>query len=341
MEKEQYKNYQSYQLNDFLLDENFQRWVQGEKNSFWDHFAEVFPNKENTIKEAYRIVGALSIPEKPLSAKEKERQLAAIYDRLEQRNPKQKNKLIFFTGKWRYAAAVSAVVMFTGLLYYLFLLRPFQYYETTYQQTETFSLDDGTEVSLNANSSLKVYRDLQDKSVREVWLEGEAYFKVTKLSLGKDTSTFVVHTPNLDVQVLGTQFNVRSRDGNTRVLLEEGSVKVENASTQENLLMIPGETVELNDSGGKIKKEVLIDKKELAWQKNFFVFDNEKLSIVAKEIQQYYGIQVTFEDPAMEDYIFTAEVSRTNLPLLQTLIEEAFTLEVKREGNTILLQRKE
>jgi transmembrane sensor len=341
MDKEQYDNYRSYQLNDFVLDENFQRWAQGEENPFWEHFVNVFPEKENALKEACMMVTLLSVPETPLSAEEKERQLAAIYYRVEQRNPKPNNKTVFLPGKWRYAAAISALVMLSGLLYYFFLYTPFQHYETAYQQTETFLLEDGTEVRLNANSSLKVYRDIQSQDVREVWLEGEAYFKVSKIRHEDEASTFVVHTSHLDVQVLGTHFNVRSRGGKTRVLLEEGSVKVANVSTQENLLMAPGEAVEFNTAEGKIKKEQTADAKELAWQENFFVFENEKLAVVAEEIQQYYGIQLKFEDPAMEEYIFTAEVSRDNLPLLQTLIEGAFALEIERESNTMLLRRKQ
>lgn len=338
MEKKQYENYRSYQLNDFVLDESFQRWVQGEHNPFWDHFAEEFPEKESIIKEACTISGVLSVPEKPLSAQEKERQLLAIYNKVEQRKPK--NKQILFAGKWRYAAAISAFVLLGGLLYYFFFVTPFQYYQTAYQQTKTFVLEDGTEVRLNANSSLKVYRDLQSQAIREVWLEGEAYFKVNKIKHEDEASTFVVHTMNLDVQVLGTHFNVRSRGGNTRVLLEEGSVKVANVNTEENLLMTPGEAVEFDPSEGKIIKEQAADAKELAWQENYFVFENEKLSAVAEEIQQYYGIRLSFEDPEMEKYIFTAEVSRDNLPLLQTLIEGAFALEIERKGNSMLLRKK-
>lgn len=340
MKKDSYKNYQSYQLIDFVLDESFQRWIQGEKNPFWDQFAEILPEKKNILEEARIMVETLSTPEKPLATQEKERQLAAIYGKVAQRESKHHHQPTFWTTKWQYAATIAAFAVISGLLYYFFLFTPFQYYKTAYRQTKTFLLEDGTEVKLNANSSLKVYQDMHTKDIREVWLEGEAYFKVTKIRHEDDASTFVVHTPNLDVQVLGTHFNVRSRKGNTRVLLEEGSVKVANVNTHENLLMTPGEAVELNAYESKIRIEQAIYMKELAWQENFFVFENEKLSVVAEEVQQYYGIQMQFEDPAMAAYIFTATVPRDNLPLLETLIAEAFTLNIERDGNHMLLQKK-
>ncbi|WKN30360.1 FecR domain-containing protein [Porifericola rhodea] len=338
MDKEQYENYQSYQLNDFILDESFQQWAQGYASPFWDHFVEAFPEKENAIKEAKLLVSVLSVPETPLSWQKKEQQLNAIYSKVEARQ--KKGKTIKMPTRWAYAAAVSALLVLSVSVYYFFYIMPFQYYETAYQQNETFVLDDGTEVVLNANSELKVSRDLETKEVREVWLEGEAYFKVTKIKQEGESSSFVVHTPNLDVQVLGTHFNVRSRDGNTRVLLEEGSVKIASVETNEDILMIPGEAVEFNVEEGQIRKEIVSEPKELAWQQNFFVFENQTLGKVAEEIYQYYGIELVFEDEAMRDYIFTAEVSRDNLQLLKTLMEEAFQIDIEPDGHQLIIKRK-
>ncbi|MDF9796608.1 transmembrane sensor [Catalinimonas alkaloidigena] len=332
------ENYETYQLSDFILDESFQAWVQGKHDPFWDHFLDEYPEKNNVFKEARLMVEALSVSEQKLSVTEKENYLAAIYLKAEQRE-KSRDKSPYLLPYWKYAASLTALILLSGLVYYFFLSTSFQYYETAYQETQRFQLADGTEVVLNANSTLKVLPDLQDKDVREVWLDGEAFFKVNQLMQEGDSSTFVVHTPNLDVQVLGTHFNVKSRDGNTRVMLEEGSVKVANVNTRENLLMSPGEAIELNEREGKIKKELAKESKELAWQHNYFIFENESLADVAAEIYQYYGIQVRFEEAEMRDYIFTAEVSRENLPLLQTLIEEAFDMRIKREGNAMIFQK--
>ncbi|MEK6480231.1 FecR domain-containing protein [Catalinimonas sp. 4WD22] len=335
------ENYETYQLNDFILDESFQAWVQGGNDRFWDHFLELYPEKKDVFNEALLMTGALSVPEKKLSDTEKENCLAAIYLKVDQRADEAKViKPNFFTVRWKFAASFTALMVLSGLLYYLFIVMPFDHYETAYQENQTFQLADGTEVLLNANSSLKVQRNLHNNDVREVWLEGEAFFKVNKLKLDEEASTFIVHTPNLDVQVLGTHFNVKSRDGNTRVMLEEGSVKVANVNTRENLLMAPGEAVELNEKEGKIRKELAKESKELAWQDNFFIFENESLGKIAEEIYQYYGIKIEFEEVEMRDYIFTAEVSRENLPLLQTLIEEAFQLKIEKEGEVLIVKNK-
>lgn len=341
MNYDNYEPYNTYQLNDFILDDSFQRWAQGEANPFWDQFSQVYPEKEHLIREAKMMLGALSVEETSLTDTEKANYLSAIYHKIDERENRNKRVIPFIGSTYfRYAASVSVLILLSVLLYYVFLIRPFQYYETAYGENVSVTLADGTEVILNAHSSLKVLRNLEQQAIREVWLEGEAFFKVNAMQVEEGRSSFIVHTPNLDVQVLGTHFNVKSREGNTRVMLEEGSVKVANLASQENMMMTPGEAVELDDKVGKIKKEIAKENKELAWQTNQFVFDNERLSVIANEIFQFYGIAVEFEDPAMGENIFTAEVSRDNLPLLITLLEEAFQMDIQQEGNTLFFQYK-
>src|SRR5690625_7468437 len=93
---------------------------------------------------------------------------------------------------------------------------------------------------MNRNSTHLVNRNLSRQKLREVFLTGEANFWITKGE--SEEARFVVHTKDLDVEVLGTRFNVNSRDLETIVYLEEGSVKVERKDRKkEKIYLTPGE----------------------------------------------------------------------------------------------------
>jgi ferric-dicitrate binding protein FerR (iron transport regulator) len=104
-------------------------------------------------------------------------------------------------------------------------------------------------VLLNANSQLRTPARWPAGARREVWLEGEAFFQVTKKGAapggGTDGARFVVHTGQVDVAVLGTRFNVTNRRGQTTVTLNEGKVKLEEGDLDGAVIMEPGELVRL------------------------------------------------------------------------------------------------
>jgi ferric-dicitrate binding protein FerR (iron transport regulator) len=335
MHQELYEKYRHYKPEDFLLDSSFQHWIQGEPGTFWSEFVRLYPEKQAEIQEAIELHKNFYQKEKPLSEAYKARQLQAIYHRIDHRKSAEVRPL-YRVPAVRYAAAV-VLLMLAALTYFYVGTTSYQEYQTAYRETRNFQLADGTEVILNANSQLKAFGEVEDGQPREVWLTGEAFFKVRKIDSTDVSSRFVVHVPNLDVQVLGTYFNVKSRDGNTQVLLEEGAVEVASTATQEKLLMVPGEIAELNSEDQKIRKRLKKDDAELAWRENVFHFQNTLLAEVADQVSNYYGMEVQFSNEKMKEYVFTARVHRDNLPLLRSLIEAAFGLQIKSDKNVILI----
>ena len=97
-------------------------------------------------------------------------------------------------------------------------------YKTGFAKTKKITLPDGSKVTLNANSELKLSSNWGDKGDRQVWLEGEAYFEVEKKLATHQK--FIVHTKDIDVEVLGTKFNVNTRHEKAIVSLEEGKIKL-------------------------------------------------------------------------------------------------------------------
>ena len=335
MHQELYEKYRQYKVEDFLLDESFQEWIQGEPSVFWSEFARLFPEKQAEIQDAKDIYQSFLQNENPLSEAYKSAQLKAIFQKIEHRKLAGARSP-YRVPALRYAAAVLLLLL-AGLSYFFLTSTAYEDYQTAYQEVKSIRLVDGTEVILNANSQLKAFSEVDHDRPREVWLTGEAFFKVSKMSSGASASRFVVHVPNLDVQVLGTHFNVKSRAGNTQVLLEEGAVEVASLKTQEKLRMMPGEIVELNTEDQKIRKRLKTDDAELAWRENVFHFQNTPLAEVADQMSNYYGMEVKFSDEKMKEYVFTARVPRDNLPLLRSLIEAAFGVELQSNDNEILI----
>ena len=158
-------------------------------------------------------------------------------------------------------------------------------------------LGDGTEVWLNAESRLHYPSQFTD-SEREVFLEGEAYFKVRS----DEKRPFVVNAGGLRTYVLGTEFNVRSYADNPQfITLVEGSVRVDNVSTDEVVDLMPGQGVTLNSEGDFVVRDV--DTYGITqWKDGYFYFNNVPLSDIVKDIGRWYNVDISFVNQSISDY---------------------------------------
>ncbi|MBW8686841.1 FecR family protein [Chitinophaga rhizophila] len=164
-------------------------------------------------------------------------------------------------------------------------------------------LSDGTEVWLNATSRLRFpFSFTGDK--REVYLDGEGYFQVTR----NDAKPFIVHTAKTDIQVLGTSFNVNAyTDGLTRTSLVSGAV-ISRAAGDEVKLKPGEEAVYSSDKGYKVA--TFDDSEVLAWMKGVYVFHNTSLSEIASVIDRWYGVKVVFDNKELAGKKFTGGLEK-------------------------------
>ena len=155
-------------------------------------------------------------------------------------------------------------------------------------QTARLVLPDGTQVSLNAASRITFPRHFSQSGVRDVLLEGEAYFEV----FHDEVHPFVVHAHEFDVKVLGTRFNVRSYPGETHsVALVEGIVRVEQGGKQV-FLQSPDESVIIQHN--KLTPATIEPELALDWLRGEFYFDGQDLREVMAEIGRWYHCRVVF-----------------------------------------------
>jgi transmembrane sensor len=152
------------------------------------------------------------------------------------------------------------------------------------------TLSDGTLVWLNSSSSIKYPVSFYENK-RIIELTGEAYFEVAK----NVNKPFIVKAAKMDVHVLGTHFNINAYSNETEIntTLLEGSVRV-NAVNNKPITLRPEQQVKLKNNSFLLIPKVDVFQ-VMAWQKGIFVFRNADLSLIARQLERWYDVDVLTE----------------------------------------------
>lgn len=175
---------------------------------------------------------------------------------------------------------------------------------STLAETRTVCLPDGSTVTLNHYSSLS-YPEKFKSDKREVKLNGEAYFEVSK----NKKHPFIVQTETIDVQVLGTHFNVDAYQNNpdVKTTLLTGSVAVSNKSNSVRMILKPNEIAIYNKVGNKLTRQVTKNAKdEISWRDGEFIFDNLPLGEIARELSNSFDTPIHIADTSLQSYRISA-----------------------------------
>lgn len=167
----------------------------------------------------------------------------------------------------------------------------------------TLVLADGTKVWLNAGSRFAFPQKFEGNR-REVHLDGEAYFEVTK----NKNQPFIVSTRNIDVEVLGTKFNLSAyqSDNFSETVLLEGAVKVQDKGKlfNDKLELKPNQKATYyTDNKELIRLEAPDANKQISWINGWYQFSNQNLITVLDKLERYYNIRFIL-DPAQESKAF-------------------------------------
>jgi transmembrane sensor len=296
-----YSTYSSFKTEEFCQDVNFIGWVVSpteESNHFWDSFVKANPDKLKDVQIASEYIKTFHFQEYNPTNHELSSLKVRILDDI---HNSPVRKIWWKSPPYWVAAAVVLLVMSWGIF---FLNRPINLYETAYGEMEKINLSDGSIVTLNANSSLKISEKLGTASVREVWLEGEAYFDIAK---HKGTK-FIVHTPETEVEVLGTEFNVNSRRQQTHVILHEGKVRL-HAENVQDVIMKPGDMATVSHKNKTIQLISIKPEQYDVWRESVVVLDDKSVAQLLDILQDTYGIKIQFEDSTLLDKKLTGKLS--------------------------------
>lgn len=182
-------------------------------------------------------------------------------------------------------------------------------------QKITTSLPDGTLVKLNGNSKI-LYAENFIGGTREVFLYGEAFFEVVR----DETKPFVIKTKDIQVQVLGTSFNIKSYPGNETsiVSVESGKVAVTDLDHQSTALL-PGEKLSYLSNLGSMIKDKYNWEEEYGWKDNILVFHEDTFDEILVRLGNWYGVEFKQEGDLLNGN--KSFSGRYNNPTLKAVLE--------------------
>jgi transmembrane sensor len=177
-----------------------------------------------------------------------------------------------------------------------------QVIEVPQGQHVNLTLSDGTKVALNSNTKFKFPTSFEAEN-RIVELDGEGYFEVTHNA----KRPFHVLTQKCDVKVLGTTFNVLAFNNSDifETYLMQGSVRINDLSTSQKVLLKPNERVQMKD--GKLVASRFASEDQFLWRNGIYVFKDESLKDIFKKIEQYYQVRIIVRNKELLTYRCTGK----------------------------------
>lgn len=259
----------------------------------------------------------------------------------------RKGKIVQQIKSWKVAvwkvAAIAVILYALGSMYQFVpeekkTVVPMQSIYVPAGQRVNLTLSDGTNVWLNARTRM-LYPAVFDGTVRQVTIDGEAYFDVMK---DKD-KPFVVETEKCKIEVLGTEFDIKSYSDkeDCEVALMEGCVKVVSLrKTGETLILEPNEKTSLQ-ADGTLKVSRVNDFDVYRWKEGLICFKKKSFLSIMNELEQYFGTQIKVENKEALKHSFTGKFRQTDgldyaLRVLQKDI--SFVYERDDENSTIYIR---
>jgi len=146
---------------------------------------------------------------------------------------------------------------------------PLTMHTTHHGEKQKIILPDGSRVFLNSNSTLAYNHDWKDSEKRKVRLSGEAFFQVREKAHKGRKVKFVVMTKNIEVEVVGTEFDVNTRNEQTQVFLNSGRVNLKIPEKQQTVPMHPGEIMEYDPATGRLINRKSGQSSLISWLQSF------------------------------------------------------------------------
>lgn len=234
---------------------------------------------------------------------------------------------------WAVAASVALLLLAGGAWWRLVAFQETRF-STQSGQTRVLTLTDGSRVTLNANSQLRTQTDWRGQFSREVWLTGEGFFEIQKTD---DKQRFVVHTPQTEVEVLGTKFNVLTRRALTNVVLHEGRVRLRLADHHPALTLTPGDWVQVANQ--KTTRRRVRAEQYSAWMEKRFVFEGTPVADVLQTLEDRYGFRVQLANPLLAQRTYTGILPMpSDGTVLLRAVAETYGLRLTQTDSTYILR---
>ncbi len=305
-----------------LNDEQLHKWVNGNLS---EEELEVFKLRPeyDSLVELYKNTEGLSAP-----SFDEEKMLSEILKLEKKKTSPEKGRRVVLSNWVKYGVAASV------LLLAIWLFWPesstVKYNLAAGEKTEA-TLPDGSTFVLNAESVLTYNKEIW-KTYRTLNLEGEAFFEVEK------GSNFTVNTPKGLVTVLGTKFNVRSRNNTLDVKCQSGKVMVTDKEGSVLGQLVANDALRFSEDG-KIERWESSPSEKPSWVDGVFSFKNVPLSVVLEELERQYNVKIDSKNVDTKTKV-TTSFSLGNVEIsLKTILAPVNIKFEKIDENNIILKK--
>lgn len=337
------KDFRLYDIMDFVMDEDFIRWVQEKRPGdevYWNNWLKAYPEKHLLVAEARRILESVRVEQRHFTPEEIDIEAAKLLQTISGQSHQERPRTPVRTISRRqwFAAAILAGLIVFSVRYFPFgndsainkiaetytysklvAERPLIEQVNTSDKPITITLADSSVVVLSVNSRISYPRSFDTAGTRDVYLSGEAFFKVVK----NPGLPFRVYANELVTKVLGTSFYVRSfeRDSVIQVTVKTGKVSVysqANTPVQETsaadklsgIILTPNQQLTYRKEGQQFNK-VLLEKPAMIVpvivDRNM-IYEEMRLEEVFDQISKAYGINIVYDNELLKNCTVTADL---------------------------------
>jgi ferric-dicitrate binding protein FerR (iron transport regulator) len=233
------------------------------------------------------------------------------------------------------AAAAILVILAGGIFVWLRVTTEVKLNTlATTDKPAEFTLPDQSHVTLYRNTVVR-YPLVFNGSTREITMEhGEAFFKIA----ADKQKPFIIHTTTADIRVVGTEFNVTTREGRTEIGVQEGKVAVYNSVKKDSVYLIKGFTGIIRQTGDSVIANTTTDSNEWGYATRRLVFHNTPLKTAIKVIEKAYPYTITVSSENINRCNVTATFDNESVEKIVNLIAEILNLTVKRDDSGFILE---
>src|SRR5215204_3293326 len=368
------KDFRLFEITDFVMDEDFSRWVLNNTppdEEFWNNWLNQNPDKHLVIAEARKILQSLKVDQEPVSEQKLDFEVDRLMQTIQLQPQQEKRRAGIFQISYKYrwyAAAAVLIALVTGTLYFLnssngtsekdryiykvqVSSRHLVENINTSDQKAKITLPDGSIVLLAPDSRISYSNSFDTLSTRDVYLSGEAFFTVVR----NPERPFRVFSNEIITKVLGTSFTVRSfeTDSIIQIIVKTGKVSVytqaSNNSTKEiaskklgGILLTSNQQLVYAKTGQTFQKIIAESPAVIAPEimNQTMAYEDVPLEEVFSQLSKAYGIDIIYDSETLKNCTVTADIRNESFYRQLDLVCEAVGARYELMDGQVVIQSK-
>lgn len=350
-----------FSIEDLLQHPVFRKWVLEQDitaAAFWQEWLRQHPGKKEDVAKAREMLLLIGGPSHAPSQQD----VSATWERvlesitIADQHKTTGAKLVQMHGspgtsrsrvsRWLPYAAVLTGILVIAYASFIFFRGDTVHHTTEMGEMRNIELPDHSIVRLNVNSTLRYPEKWDNDGPREVWLGGEAFFTVQHQ---QDNRRFIVHTNDVDIQVVGTEFNVNTRRVKTQVVLSNGEVRLllnakrAAATGQQPITMKPGDMVTYSAETAELTNTRVNPSAYSSWRTGVLSFDETPVADVIRSLQDNLGVSITLGNEDLGKQTFTGSIPMNDIDVFFKTLSRSFNIHIRQTGvnSYVISQQKE